>query len=43
MNEFLERNNHNVLPMISQAVKDSHEGYEIFSTNYNKNNDFVLF
>ena len=42
MNEFLERNNQNILPMLSQAVKDSQEGYKIFSAHYNKNKEFVF-
>ena len=42
MNEFLERNNQNILPMLSQAVKDSQEGYKIFSAPYNKNKEFVF-
>ena len=42
MNLYLEKNNQNVLSMLSQAVNDSQEGYNIFSTNYNKNKDFVF-
>lgn len=42
MNEYLERNNQNIIPMLSQAVKDSQEGYKIFSANYNKNNEYVF-
>ena len=42
MNEYLERNNQNILPMLSQAVKDSQEGYKIFSANYDKNNEYIF-
>ena len=42
MNEFLERNNQNIFPMLSQAVKDSQEGYGIFSSNFNKNKEFIF-
>ena len=42
MNLLLEKNNQNILPMLSQAVKDSKEGYQIFSSNYNKNNDYIF-
>lgn len=42
MNLSLEKNNQNILPMLSQAVKDSQEGYQIFSTNYNKNKEFIF-
>lgn len=42
MNEFLERNNHDIFPMLSQAVKDSQEGYKIFSAHYNKNKEFIF-
>ena len=42
MNEFLERDNKNIFPMLSQAVKDAHEGYNIFSTHYNKNKEFIF-
>ena len=42
MNLSLEKNNQNIMPMLSQAVKDSQEGYQIFSTNYNENKDFVF-
>ena len=42
MNISLEKNNQDILPMLSQAVKDSQEGYQIFSTNYNKNKEFIF-
>lgn len=42
MNEFLERNNQDIFPMLTQAVKDSQEGYNLFSANYNKNNEYVF-
>ena len=42
MNLSLEKNNQNIMPMLSQAVKDSQEGYQIFSTNYNENKDFLF-
>lgn len=32
----------NIQPMLSQAVKDSQEGYKIFSSHYNKNKEFVF-
>lgn len=42
MNLFLEKNNQNIFSMLSQAVKDSEEGYNVFSLNFNKNNDYVF-
>lgn len=42
MNLSLERNNQNILPMLSQAVNDSQEGYQIFSRNRNQNNEYVF-
>lgn len=42
MNILLENNNHDIFPMLRQAVSDSQEGYSVFSTNYNKNKEFVF-
>lgn len=42
MNLSLENNNQNIFPMLSQAVNDSHEGYQIFSRNNNQNNEYVF-
>ena len=42
MNLSLENNNQNIFPMLSQAVNDSHEGYQILSRNNNQNNEYVF-
>lgn len=42
MNLILDKNNHDIFPMLRQAEKDMQEGYTIFSINYSKNNEYYF-
>ena len=42
VNLFLNNNDHDIFPMLLQAVQDVQDGNKIFQANFNKNNDYLF-